>query len=178
MRLLDGKLGTDADVFLSNYSDFQIVGIPPPPAQPLDITRNAGSARIKGIEANVTWFPVELWNFSVNGDYTNARFVRIDVLDSSYRVGDPVDLVPRYQVSASAEREFSWGGRPGFARVDYSQIARETYRNLSIGPWFYSQSDYIHTLNFSSRIQWNDTVGFGVFAKNLLNDRGYTTPGA
>lgn len=120
MRLLNGHMTLDSDVFLSDHGGYQIIGFLPPPAVPLGITRNAGDVRIKGIESSVTWSPTGRWLLSVNGDYIDARFVHINVLGSSYDVGDPLDLVPRYQVTTSMEREFLWHGRSGFARLDYT----------------------------------------------------------
>ncbi len=65
-------LGIDADVFWSDYDGYQIVGVAPPPALPQNIYRNAGAARIKGIEASVNWSAVTGWKGGLNGDYIDA----------------------------------------------------------------------------------------------------------
>ena len=51
-----------------------------------------------------------------------------------------------------------------------------TRRDRSIGPWYFSESDVIHMLNFNMNLQWNESLSMGVFAQNLLNDRGYIDP--
>lgn len=174
MRFPKQQLILDGDVFWSHYGQYQVSGIALP--LPVSITHNAGTARIKGIEADISWSPAAQWNLSLNGDYINARFVAIGVLNSPYEVGDPLDLVPRYQVAAAAERDFEWNGRAGFVRIQYSQTPPDSYRNRHLGPWYYSQSDYIYLLNFSTGIQVSRDWKVGVFGENLLNDRGHTQP--
>jgi iron complex outermembrane receptor protein len=171
MRFEEGRLTADGDVFVSDYGNFVIVGFLPD--HPVNIYRNAGAVRIKGVEGDVAWRPLDSWLLSLTGDYINGRFVEVGVLDASYRVGDPVDFVPRYAVSASVEREFTLQGRSGFARFDYSQRAPESYRVRNLGPWYYAESSHLYLLNFSTGIQLTGQGRLGFFAKNLLNDRGF-----
>lgn len=176
-RSPDSGLSADADVFWSNYNGYQNIGLLPPPAQQTNpLTQNAGNARIKGIEGDVTWNPASGWSVGLTGDYIQARYVVINVTQSSYNVGDPLDLVPRYQVTASGERDFSWDGRASFVRVLYSQTAPESFRDRSLGDFYYGRSDYIHLLNFRAGVQWNPALRCEAFVQNLLNDRGYTGP--
>lgn len=176
MRLLDDEMSVDADVFLSDYAGYQIFGVAPPPAIPLSISSNAGDARVKGVESDVSWIPAPGWQLGLSGDYLSARFVHISVLDSPYNVGDPLDYTPRYQMAASVQRDFRWFGRAAFARVDYTQRAPTTYRNRSFGPWYYSQSDEMYLLGAHAGINWTSNLRIECFVENLLNDRGYTGP--
>ena len=177
MSLLEGRLSADAAVFYSNYTNYQIVGILPPPEPPLDITSNAGRARIDGIEWDVTWRPADQWSLSFNGDYLHDyKFTGISVTNSSYQIGDNLDFVSRYAFTTSAERDFIWNGKPGFVRLDYNQVGRETFRNRSLGYWYFSESDVTHMLNFNTSLSWNDNLRLGLFAQNLLNNRGYFNP--
>jgi iron complex outermembrane recepter protein len=174
MRRFGGRMSLDADVFLSNYDDYQSVGLEPPPNPSLlEITENAGTARIKGVEADVTWTPVASWRVGLSGDYIDARLVTINVGEPEYDVGDPLNLVSRYQATGFVEREFSWLDKAGSIRLDYSERAPAPYRDLSVGSFFYSHSDYLHLLNLDWNLQWNENLGLGFFAENLLNDRGY-----
>jgi outer membrane receptor protein involved in Fe transport len=178
MRLFGGRMTLNSDVFISNYAGYQIVGEAPPPGPPgEDITRNAGVARMKGIESDVVVLPGDQWRLSLSGDYINARFVAITAIDAAYEVGDPVDFVPRYQVTASMERGFRWGERSGFGRLDYTDRSRTTFRDRAIGDWYYSVSDPLHLLNFRMGVEWTNNMELGFFAENLLNDRGFTGPG-
>jgi iron complex outermembrane receptor protein len=163
-------------VFTSDYKDFQVVGIAPPPDPPLNITRNAGRARINGIDLQLAWRPVSDWMFSFNGEYLDAKFTSVNAINPAYAVGDPVPLVPKYQFTTSIQRDFHLGDRWGYARLDYGLRGHETVRNRSIGTLFQGQSDVTHVLNFNTGVQWNSQVTFSVFGQNILNDRGYTDP--
>ena len=177
MSILDGHLSADAAVFYSNYTNYQIVGILPPPEPPLDITSNAGRARIEGIEWDFTWRPTDQWSVSFNGDYLHDyKFTQLSVTNSSYEVGDNLDFMPRYTFTTSAERDFVWSGKSAFVRLDYNQVGQETFRNRSLGYWYFSESDVIHMLNCNTSLYWNDNLRLGVFAQNLLNNRGYISP--
>ncbi len=174
MSWVDNRLSADMAVFHSDYTDYQISGTLPPPALPLFIIRNAGSARIKGVEWALSWRPARAWEFGVSGDYLHTEFYEINVVSAAYQVGDPIDLIPKYQFTASVQRDFGWHGKAGFARLDYSQQGRETFRNRGIGPWYYSESDVINSLAFDVVLALNERLSLGLFAQNLLNDRGYT----
>jgi hypothetical protein len=60
--------------------------------------------------------------------------------------------------------------------VDYGRRGRESYRNRSIGPWYYNESDIIDLLNCNLGLQWSPRLSLKLFAQNLLNDRGFTAP--
>lgn len=173
--LFGAGLTGDTDVFFTNYGNYQIVGVALS-GPPIQITHNGGNVRVKGIEGNVSWSPVTSWHVGFSGDYIDGRFVSISVLSSQYAVGDPVDFMSRYQVTAFGEKDFLWGGKAAYARLDYSQRAPESYRNRSVGPWRYNTSDYFYQLNFHFGLQLNSAFKVGLFAQNLLNDRGYTEP--
>jgi hypothetical protein len=72
------------------------------------------------------------------------------------------------------ERDYRWGGRPAFARLDLNDKAREFSRNRQYG--FFGESDVIHMMNFNVGMQWSEALSFNVFGQNLLNDRGFTGP--
>jgi outer membrane receptor protein involved in Fe transport len=166
-------LSIDAALFYSDYTDYQIYGLARPPAPPVAIYSNAGSAKIKGVEWAFNWRVVDGWSLSFNTSYVDSEFYEINARSTAYAVGDPLDLFPKYSFTVSTVRDFDWNGRRGFARVDYNQHGRSTYRNRSSGPWVFYESDVINMLNFNLSLQWNDTLSLGLFAQNLLNDRGY-----
>jgi iron complex outermembrane receptor protein len=170
---LDNHLKADLAVFYSTYLRYQVTGISL--SNFLDITSNAGDAKIKGVEATVSWRAAEGWTLSANGDYLNAHFTSLDVVpaSSNYLVGDPLDFVPRYSGTASVEHDFSVGDHPSWLRLDYSIQGPSTFRLRTVGPWFYSESDIINLVDISSGFDWNSGLSFGFLVQNLLNDRGY-----
>lgn len=177
LSLSDHQLNIDTDVFYSNYKNYVITGLDPSAPQQ-DIFQNAGDAVIKGVETQIQWRVADAWTLGLNGDYLDTYFTTINLVpgSSAYAVGDNLDFTPKYQGVASAERDFRFLGRSSFARVDYQLQGRSTFRNRSIGAWYFSESDVIHNLNFTFGMDWNDNLRFGLFAQNLLNDRGFTTP--
>lgn len=176
MSVWDRRLNLDVAVFYSDYEDYQINGIAPPPAPPLSITSNAGNAEIQGIEFSAILNPGGGWQLSLSGDYLDTEFVEIKSTNSSYAEGDRLDLFPKYRFSAAVRKDFTVGGRDGSTRLDYSEQGRMSFRNRRSGPWYFSESDVINTLNFNTSLQWSDYLSFGIFAQNLLNDRGYLDP--
>jgi iron complex outermembrane recepter protein len=68
---LDHRLRANADAFLYNYSDMQVeVFVPPANA----ITENAATARIKGVEAQLTALPVQMLDVHATVAYLHARY--------------------------------------------------------------------------------------------------------
>jgi iron complex outermembrane receptor protein len=173
MRLFDRRLELNADVFDSNYSNYVVVGLLPVGGIPLDVLHNAGSARIKGVEGDITWRPVDDWSFSFNGERLSAKFTEINILGSSYSVGEPVDFVPPYSFNGSVEHTFHVAGKAAYALLNYAEVGRQRYA-ASVG--YLGQSDVIHNLAFHTRADLNDNLSVGFFVQNLLNDRGYLNP--
>jgi outer membrane receptor protein involved in Fe transport len=173
--LAEGRIAIDMSVFLSNYTNYQTFGITNP-ATGENFIANVGSARIKGIEWDLTYHPVKSVRLDLRGDYINARFTGIRAQASNYQSGDPLDEVPRYQVSTSARYDFVVGGKSAFLRLDYSQQGPETSRNRSIGDFYYGESDIIHMLNLNTTLFWRDDLQVGFFAQNLTNEQGFTNP--
>jgi len=169
-RLLEGRLRVDGDVYLSHYANYVVVGVTP--FNPtVSLSSNAGNVRIRGIEGEVTWRLSNEWALSFNGDYTDAKIVSVSLLDAPYAVGAEAPGVPKYMFTTAAERDFSWNGRPAFARLDYSQTGPQSGRDIAGNPLFYS--DVIRMLGFNTGLWWNDNLKLGLFAQNLLNDRGH-----
>ena len=174
MALWQSQISFDADIFLSDYSDYQNYGVDP--NFPTSINSNVGRARIKGFEGDLTWRPSSAWSVDVRGDVVDSQFTEIDATQTAYQVGDPIDLAPKYQFTVSGQRNFSLLGKAGFVRLDYNQKGPESYRNRSIGPWFLYYSDTIHMINLNSSLQLQDNLRAGFFVQNLSNDQGFVNP--
>lgn len=174
--LAGGHLRGDVALFYSDYTNYQINGFLPAPAPPINIFRNAGSARIKGLEWGLTWTPTRAWTFGFNGQVADTEFYKINTTSASYAVGDPLDLFPKYSFTVSAQHNFTAGDKPGFIRLDYNQVGRMTFRNRRSGDFYFGQSDVINMLNFNSGLDVRENVSLGVFVQNVLNERGYLDP--
>jgi len=173
MSVFDRHLDADVAVFYSNYSQYQIAGVLVNNLAAGNIISNAGDARIKGVEWTTTWIPQDQWRLSFSGNLLHTRFYRIDATSTAYAVGDELPETPQEMFTVSAEHDFEWNGRPGLIRLDYSQTGRMTDHSRSQGPAFDTQSDIINMLNFNVGVETRHGLWLGIFAQNLLNDRGY-----
>jgi len=84
---------------------------------------NVGSARSKGVEAEVTLRPIESLRLSLSGSYTDATFESIAAPfqgAAAVMAGDPVPDVPKQKWAAEAEYTHRFGANLGFARVDWT----------------------------------------------------------
>lgn len=169
MRALENRLTGDLDFYVSNYSNYDIVG--QTISNPSNITRNAGTARIKGVNADLAWRPSDQWSFGISGDYIRARFVSLQVINAAYNVGDPLPATPEYLLVGTLERDFHWLGKPAFARFTYSQVGPSIYFDRAFGEFGFAP--VLHLLNFNTGVQWNDSLRLSLYAQNLTNDRGY-----
>jgi len=174
MALPQTRIDIDADVFLTNYANYQTVA-PLPGAQLASTIQNVGYARIKGIEADASWRPIEHWRLDARGSWLDAKFTETAAA-SAYLPGDTIDLVPKYQFTLSAQRDYRVWEKSLVSRLDFSQVGPATYRDRTSGPWFFNESDTIRSLGFNTNLYWSKTLTFGVFARNLLNDHGFANP--
>jgi iron complex outermembrane receptor protein len=182
--LLNDQLTFDADLFYSNFDNYQIDGVTLATIngiqQALDIYSNGGTARIDGIEWNVAWRSTEEWMLRTSGNYFNDyNFTKVPPAKTFYLVGDTLDGVSQYEFTLSAERDFRWRDKPGYVRLDYQQQGPQTYRlrSLDSGTFHYlGETSTIHMLNFNSGLQWSQGLKMSFFVQNLLNDRNFTAP--
>ena len=61
-------------------------------------------------------------------------------------------------------------------RLDYSQTARQSSRDRSIGDFYFGYSNVIHLLDFDSSLDLNDQTQIGFFVQNLTNEQGFSNP--
>jgi len=167
--LLDGRLRINVAIFYSDYKDYQVAGFTA--QNPVNFVYNAGAARIEGVEWDTHWRPADQWTLGLSVDYLDTRFTNITAQGTGISVGDRIGLVPDYQFTVSAQRDFAWHGRTGFVRLDYDQIGNEI-NNGTPG----SESDVLNLLNFNTSVYVTDNLRLGLFVQNLLNDRGHTDP--
>ena len=180
---LERRLNFDFDVFYSNYKDYVVSGVAPPPNPPYNIYRNAGNAVIKGVELSARWRISEGWKLSVAGDYLDDYFTSVNILNPA-PPGTPLSEVYKYQGDTSLEHDFRWSGKPAYARVDYSLLGPSGSPSFpgalppiiipGVGSW-YGQSREINTVNFDAGITWSKNLHFGVSALNISNSRGFVS---
>lgn len=171
IRYPEEGIRADVDVFDMNYSNFVSFTYVPPQTQLIE-DANIGKARIRGVDADLTWRPVEQWTLGLNTEVLHSEFLTASVI-SGYAPGNRLPFAPAYSFTGSIDRDFHFAGRPGDAEVYYYEISRVQFRLAGV-PLY--QSDVLRFLSARADIQWTDSVALGVFAHNLLNDRGNVTP--
>jgi iron complex outermembrane recepter protein len=171
MRYFGGRLRSDVAVFYSDYSNYVVVGLFPPQ---LYEYANAGDARIRGADVDLAWWMSSQWRVGVNTELLNSKFVSVNGGPyTGFEVGNRLPYAPTYSFTASIERDFRWGAKPGYAEVYYYEISRTQFREYGFN---LGQSEIPHFLNFRAGLQWNDHLRLGILATNLLNDRGSLSP--
>lgn len=158
----------DVDGFVMNYSNYVSTTYVPP----VYLLANVGKARIQGVDAALTLQPLRHWKLSLNTEFLRSQFLTASAI-SGYAPGQRLPFAPTYSFAASIQREFRWRGKDSNVELYYYEISRVQYR-LAHVPQF--QSDILHFLSFRADILWNDNLSLGLFAHNLLNDRGYESP--
>jgi outer membrane receptor protein involved in Fe transport len=164
-RFPDEGVRADVDLFDMNYSNFVSSAFNP---IFFEIEANDGKARITGVDADVTWLPVEGWRFTANTEILDTKFLTTTSA-SGYVPGDRLPYAPIYSFKTSVEREFSLKNKPAYVELDYYEISRTQYR---LANFPLSQSDILRFLNGRVGVHMSDNLQFAVFAHNLLNDRG------
>lgn len=136
---------------------------------------NAGDADVYGIDASLSVEPIAGLTLSASGNYTHTELTKVDAGTVTNISGDPLDFVPKYTVTGSAEYRFALtDSLPAFARIDYSQVGKSTITDRSYGLIRYP-SDELSLLGARVGIA-AQTWKFEIFADNLLNENGLQDP--
>src|SRR6185437_805840 len=95
-RFLQGRVRSNADIFVENYSNYVGEGLVNVYGIPIFGTFNIGDARIKGIDADITWWLSDNWRVSAKGEVVNSKFLSISAGDTGFLPGERLPFVPRY----------------------------------------------------------------------------------
>jgi iron complex outermembrane recepter protein len=158
--------------FASDYDDIQLVvydsGAP--------LTRNAGSADIKGFEVELTALPVESLQLGFSAGYTDAKYKTVTPLNPAVAIDQQVTLnselpnTPKWSLSANAAHTLSLGDNSELrSRVDWSYTSK--VENDAVNSVFLRQPGY-NLVNAS--IGFHQTAsGWSLtgFVRNLTDQR-------
>ncbi len=105
--LFDRRLRFNVAGFISDYRDIQINTRSDPLNVGITDVLNAGKARIKGIELDVTAEPVDGLTFNVTYSYLSGKYIKVIGADGVDRAGTMKFInMPHHTVSAKAEYQF------------------------------------------------------------------------
>lgn len=140
----------------------------PVPNEPRSVTRaqNAASAKIDGIEFDVTALPARGLELSVNGSWTDGRFTRYITPTGENRSALPLLFTPKWQLGAAAAYTADLGFAEWRNQVDVSYTSRQ----LAAEVVAYSPAHTIWNARSSIDIASAD-MNVAVYVKNFTNRR-------
>nr|WP_276206937.1 TonB-dependent receptor [Oceanicoccus sagamiensis] len=170
---LEGTLSTEVAIYHSEFTNF-VESIFDPMSN-LASLQNAGEAEVQGIEWEVRWATSEQLTLGFNGNISDSEFTSLSPGVSGKIVGDPMDNVPEYNYSLTADYQFDWSkSLPGFARLDYNVQGptTTTLRGFGLLPET-DDSEVLTILNGQLGLQWASFT-FKLFGENLLDETDST----
>ena len=174
--LFGGRLFAEAAVFHSKFNDIQGAGLLP--GLTTSVSFNIGTARITGFDWYLRWLATDKLTFGFNGNVVDTEVTELNATFTQQNVGDPLDYVAEFSWSATADYAFELTSDvPGYARLAYSYQGEMPFTIRSAGlavPVTFS--DKINLLSASVGVNVRGLFDVEVFATNLLDEDGFSTP--
>jgi iron complex outermembrane receptor protein len=176
---LDRSLNINTALFLANYKDLQRTAFDSSPAVNAYRTTNAGKARVKGIETELTYVPVKWMTLALNYAYTDAKYLEFNVRQNDGSVisysGNTMPQTPKQQVHVSGEVTTPWSVANGeiFAGADYTYRSEIQFVDANDTPQSILNKTRFDGL-VNAHVGWrsaDDKVTVNVFAKNISDKR-------
>lgn len=170
--LLDRRLLVDFDVFQIDWDNIQVTGRTPNGA--FSFITNAGAARVRGAEAELTARAARGLSLSANVTYTDAVLTENQTnsnVTAPGLEGDRIPFVPK--VSGGVAAQYEWPLKnllSGFARVDANYVG-SSYSDFRAGATFTREIDSYQLVNLRLGASTSDDrwAAF-LFCSNLLNE--------
>jgi len=165
---LDHRLRVNGSLFHTNYRDLQIEvndGIAP-------VTRNAATAKVDGLELEITAIPARGWLIQSGLGYMDARYTRLDPRENfttdirSITLDSALIDAPKWSISEGVQYEHSIAtGAILRARADWSyrtktykdalntpQLTQGAYGLLDLSPTYVSPSGKVDVCAFGRNV--------------------------
>lgn len=166
--LLEHRLRADATVFWIDWKDIQ---------QSLllldcgfNLFVNAGKARSRGAELELTFLPTEHWELTANGSFTDARLLN-SLSGIGVTSGDRVQEVPRIQLDTSATYRFRISERfTGYLRAEEQYVGDSWVSFDEMDPLMHRPGYSLAGLRLGL-IDTDQRWQYVLFGDNLLDER-------
>lgn len=174
----DKMLTLNASVYQINWSNIQVSARSANGA--FSFLTNAGTARIRGVEADAVLHPMRGLTFSGGLAYVDARLTQdqvnsdVVITGSSGLDGDRFPYVPRWAGNASVEYDFPINqALHGLLRGDltYTGGSASQFRPTYI---YYDSLSSYENVNFRTGVE-SDKWGAYIFVNNAFNSKGVLT---
>ena len=169
--LLNHHLRVNGAVFHNTISNLQRdINQPDPLSGTVQITQNAGNARINGAELEVTIAPTKELTFGGNVGYLNGKYTKLlyDLNGALPGLG--------YELQLARLVPWSYGGYISYSRDvghDLKFTIRSDYGHRDRTPFTDANTGYINKVDdwsaTATLAKVNDSVSLSFYAKNLLN---------
>ena len=175
----DRRINLNTAIFLADYTNLQRTQFDSNPAVNSYFTTNAGKARVKGIEAEVTYLPVSWLTLATNYAYTDAKYREYNFLnDSGVTVsyaGNTLPQTPKQQVHFSSEIVVPWApvGGAVMAGADYTYRSQIQFVDANDTPQVILNKTRINGF-VNLHLGWRsegDKVSVNLFARDITNKR-------
>jgi iron complex outermembrane receptor protein len=107
---LEGKLVANASLFQIDWSNMQVQGSRPDGL--FQFISNAGGARVRGVELELSIAPIQGLQLEANGDWLDARLTQDQInpnVVAPGRKGDPIPYTPNFSVGGAVEYRWPLG---------------------------------------------------------------------
>ena len=138
---------------------------------------NAGKARIRGGELDVTLRPVQGLTLTAAGGYSDSKLTEdqsnaaVLITASTGKKGDPIPFSPKWTASASATYNWPLNARlNGLVRADYAYTGKTQSTFRKTDPYYTSYGNY-STVNLRIGVE-NEKWGAYLFCQNLTDKVG------
>lgn len=172
----DRRLLVNLDVFQIDWTDMQVTGRTPNGA--FSYITNAGAAKVKGVEFELTARPVRGLSLQANASYIDAKLTQNQAnanLNAPGLKGDRIPFVAKFSGGASAQ--YSWPVSPslsGLLRLDASHVG-SSYSDFRPAATFTRKIESYELVNVRAGIEGAEGEwGAYLFVSNLLNDTAIT----
>ncbi|HEX7819624.1 MAG TPA: TonB-dependent receptor [Sphingobium sp.] len=175
----DRKLRLNAAFFLEDWDNVQyslpgILGI--------FYTVNAGVARSKGVEGDISWTAARGLTFSASGTYVEPK-LRTSFCDTQNGcdpanggalfapAGTRLPITPRFKINGNARYETNFGAYEGFLQGSVNHQSGTTSYLTTAGEAVLGPTDAFTTFDFSAGISKGNT-SLTAFIVNAFDERG------
>jgi iron complex outermembrane receptor protein len=176
---LDRRFSLDTAIFLADYTNLQRTAFDSNPAVNSYHTTNVGKARVKGIEVEATYLPIDWLTLSANYAYTDAKYREYNVLQSDGTVisyaGNVLPQTPKQQVHVSGEVAIPWAVTGGtvLGGADYTYRSQIQFVDANDTPQVILDKTRINGF-VNMHLGWrsaSEKLMVNLFARDITNKR-------
>jgi len=167
--------GFDAAIYHIDWKDIQLLAV----INGVGVNTNAAGADSDGLEASLTFRPIDALRLSLSGAYTNATLTEdTDLFAVGGRKGDHLPYTPKTSFTASADYEWTLAEkRSAYVGASFSHLS-EVPGNFDAGLAAADEPQrYLPSYDMLDvRAGWDfGKVSLELFGRNLTNDQGMTS---